>query len=973
MWQIGTRSGWTFAAMGVGAGCLIWSMVLVNLLAQPARADLPVTENPRVLQERADRLIVTLPNGLIVVAQELRTAPIVTAQVWIKTGSIYEQEHVGAGLSHFLEHLASGGSTDQRTEDESNAILGRIGARTNAATGLDKVHYYINTTAPFAADAVELISDWMQHSKIEDVEFNRERDVIQREFDMGRGDPNRILWKLTQQARFARSAHPARHPTIGYLDEFLSITRDEIFDFYKRMYVPNNMVFVVVGDIDKQAIVDQVAQLWADSKPGELPALTLPIEPPVATEGDDADANAQPTRLSGSADIQRTRLRIAWPGTRLTGEHDYALDLLATILGQGESSRLVRAVRDDQRLVNTIQSYNLSFTWGEGYFGVDAELADADNIEEKIGGVETAILAQVETMRTELVSDAELARAKRQTLARTVYGSQTAQDLASDIARNLIGLGDPDYDQRYVEAIQKLTAEELRAAAQHILQPDKRIVITLEPAQAAAPASSLTRPEDEPAPGIEHEPVDLDNRALVAAMEKVFAQSEADPAEPIVTDPIEQVTLSNGLRVLLGRSTLVPAVSVQCYSLGGLLGETPGREGVASAMTEMMMRGTTTRSAEQIAETLENLGAGMATSSGNNTLYVTAQALRDDLPTVLDLMADVMLRPSFPDDEWAKLQPRLLAAIGRIGDRWNGELQQDFRTAYFGDHPWSQTSMGRESVVAELTTEDLRAYHAGQFSADQSILSVFGDFDRDAVVRQLEKLFAAMPAQSAVKFDPPMTPKQTARVVTTQTGKPLVATLIGFGPGITISDDDYPAMLVLNRVISSFPTGWIDRALRGSDGGLVYAVGAYNSTGLVPGYYGVIFNTQPDSAVEALRRSMAVIERAKTETIDDDTLARAKAGVLTDEFIGNQSNSQRAAQASLDVLYGLGLERPQWLLDQIQSIDSATLQAVAQRRLNNPVAVVMSNVDLPLDEMQAVVRGDVDDADTVEAENTDTK
>ncbi len=117
----------------------------------------------------------------------------------------------------------------------------------------------------------------MQRSKIEPAELTREKDVILREFEMGEGEPGRILWKLTQGVRY--QAHPARHPTIGYVDEFKKIERDEVYDFYRRMYVPNNLVFVVVGDIERQAVVDQIAKLWSDSAARDLPKLSFPIEP----------------------------------------------------------------------------------------------------------------------------------------------------------------------------------------------------------------------------------------------------------------------------------------------------------------------------------------------------------------------------------------------------------------------------------------------------------------------------------------------------------------------------------------------------------------------------------------------------------------------------------------------------------------------------------------------------------------------
>ncbi|HEX7008668.1 MAG TPA: pitrilysin family protein, partial [Phycisphaeraceae bacterium] len=774
-----------------------------------------------LLQERPDRLIVELPNRMIVIAQELPAAPVVSAQVWVKTGSIYEQEHVGAGLSHFLEHLLAGGSTSTRSEEQSNQILGRIGAQTNAATSLDTVRYYINTTSDHAEEAIELLSDWMQNSLITQAEFERERDVIQREFSMGEGEPGRIFWKLTQQARYL--VHPARHPTIGYLDEFLTITRDQIEGFYRRMYAPNNLVFVVAGRIDKQRVVDLIASRWASTPARPLPELSFPVEPPID----------QPRMLTGKADIERPRLRLAWPGTRLGGEGDYALDLLGVILGQGESSRLVRTVRDQQGLVNNINAYNLSFPWGEGFFGIDSEVAtppagaDESSLSQQadspIQAVKAAILEQVQRLRESPVSEAELARAKRQILADVLSSRQTAQGLASRLAGDLISTGDPDYLLKYARAVQALTPADLQDAAKRFLTPDRLITIELLPLAKGEQPQRLSRPQDTvDAEAFEQEPIQLDNTALVAELRQHLAQSD-DGESPIEISDFKRYTLSNGLRLLVQRSTAVPAVSMQVFWKGGLLGEKPGREGVAYATSAMMMRGTAKLSAQELAQAVEDMGARMGVSCGNNTSFAQARALSEDWPAVLELLAQVVLEPSFPEEEWQRMRPRLLAAIDRQGDSWYGELSQAFRRAYFGDHPWSQTPLGRKEVVASLTPEDLRAYHAAHLGASDMVIAVAGDVDPEAVREAVERLFSSLPAEPAEPFAliEPVPP--VARVEQVVTRKPVAAVTIGLGPAVDRAHPDYAALSVLARLLSNFPTGWLDLALRGNGPGLVYA------------------------------------------------------------------------------------------------------------------------------------------------------
>jgi len=956
-----------------------------------------------VLHDSPGRLIALLPNRMIVIAQEMPAAPAVSAQVWVKTGSIYEQQHIGAGLSHYLEHLVSGGTTTTRPEAESNAILGRIGASTNAATSLDTVRYYINTTSNHTSEAIALISDWLAHSAIEPKEFEREGKVILSEFQKGLGEPGRILWKLTQQARF--TAHPARHPTIGYIDEFKQITRDELYDFYKKMYVPNNMVFVVSGDIDRETVVDQIAELWADVEPGPLPDLAFPVEPELEA----------PREQSATADINQPRLRLAFPGTQLAEAGDYALDLLGVILGGGESSRLVRTVRDEQRLVDSISAYNLSFAWGRGFFGIDSEVhapatpeqqaalqhasafarqetmleaideqkrgpqieamkqqgvwvqppSDEQRqviesyragLTERVEKVREAVREQIEKLIAEGVTDEELARAKRKQLASVTFSGQSAEAQASRLARDMIGNGDPDYLWRYIDALEELTATDVREAAKRFLDPSRQITIKLYPLAPGERVEAIERPAEPEDAGLAMEPIDLDNTKLVQTFRRLDATSR-DTAMTI--SPIQRFELDNGLRVLVQRTTVTPSASIQIYRLGGLLADEPGREGVANAMAAMSIKGTTTRSADEIARTLENLGARMATNSGNNTFYNAARCLKGDLPEVLRLFADVTLNPSFPDEQWQRLQPRLISAIARQQTSWYGELSGHFRAAYFDGHPWSQTPLGRAEVVKQLTADDLKQFHRDTLAAEDAVLAVFGDVDPDAVRQIVEEAFADMPRQAERSLQAPMPPSHSDGAVVHTTDKPLAAAQIGFGPGLKRTDPDYPAVQVLTKIISSFPSGRLEQALRGEGPGLAYAVWAFPFSGRVPGYFGIGFNTQPTTLTEALSRSMRVIKRTREQLPDADTLQRAKAAVLTREVIGKQSNSDRAADAALDELYGLGYEHAENYVERVESLTAEQIREAARKYLQRPLSVVITNEPIEEATVQDAMEGRV--------------
>ena len=920
-----------------------------------ARAQPPV-EDAAWAMYRADedRVVAALPNRMVIVAQRLSVAPVVSAQIWVEIGSIYEQEHVGAGLSHFLEHLLSGGSTTTRSEAESNAVLARIGGQVNAATSLDTARYYINAPAQHAETAVDLLSDWVRNNRITQEEFEREREVIRSEFAMGRGDPGRVFWKLTQQARYTDlPTHPARHPTIGYLEEFETITRDEIVDFYRRMYVPNNMVFVVAGDIDPRRMVDAVAERWRDAEPGELPELALPV-----ADRDAPAPEAESRTLTARAAIQQPRVRLAFPGTRLAGEHDYALDLLAILLGQGESSRLVRDLRDRRGIVTSIDAYNLSFAWGEGFFGVDFQPAtfpveiatpvESVHWERRIQIVREAVLEQLQRLRTDLVSDEELARAKRKTMARIIGSGKSAHDLAARLARDTLGMHDPDYLAKYEQAIRDLTPRDLQAAARAILDTDELIEVRLLPLDFGEEPTPLTRPEQVEAAGVDERAIELDNAELLEALRR-GADDGAD-REPIVVEEPAMFTLDNGLRLIVQRSTAVPAASIKVFWKGGLLSDPPGREGVANAAAEMLTRGTQTHTAAELAARVDALGSTLTAAAGNNTTYVSATALREDVGTLIGLVADVVLRPTFPESEWQRMQPRLLAAIDRRRDAWYGELSHAFRGAYYAGHPWAVSPLGRRDVVAELTAEAIEQHHAARLGARQTVVSVVGDVEPARVREAVAEAFAALPAEAEAAFAPsePAEPASGVRVASTD--KQVAAVYIGLGPGVARSHEDYPALRVLATVLSDFPGGWLEQALRGEGRGIAYAVSAWSQTGLVPGHLAVVFNSRPDAVLDGLRETFAVLARARAGGFADADLRRATTKLLAEEARRRQANAGRATDYALDTLYGVPDPLGDADLQRIAAVTLDDLQRVAAERLADPLTVVLTHE--PMDEAE---------------------
>ncbi len=296
----------------------------------------------------AELLHTTLKNGMTVVIKENHAAPVVTAVMYVRAGHIFEEEYLGAGISHYCEHLVAMGTTTNRTEAEADEILTMLGGASNAYTTSDHTAYYISTSKEHLETAIDLVSDWVLHNAMDPHEVEREHGVITREIEMGDDEPRRRIGKLYNAAMFVK--HPEHHPTIGYKDVFLELTRDDVVAYYERMYVPNNMIFVIAGDLDAQETLGLVRKYCAAAERKPLRQIYLQTDP----------VQMGTRRVDDEMDIETTYMMMGWRTIKVTHPDLYALHLLEDILSRGESSRLIKSVRNDQQLVHTISasSYN---------------------------------------------------------------------------------------------------------------------------------------------------------------------------------------------------------------------------------------------------------------------------------------------------------------------------------------------------------------------------------------------------------------------------------------------------------------------------------------------------------------------------------------------------------------------------------------------------------------------------------------
>ncbi len=828
----------------------------------------------------------TLENGLTVLIDENHTNPVVSVQVLVRTGSIYEQEYLGSGISHFFEHIIHGGTTSKRTEEESRTLLETIGNDSNAYTTSNHTGYYINTTTEHWTTALELLADWMLHSTITEEEFRREKGVVQRELEQGLDSPRRQLFRLTLETRF--KVHPARYPVIGYKELVQKVSRDDLVTYYQRMYAPNNMILVVVGDVDSARALEHIRQAFASGERRLLPAISLPAEPPQLGK----------RTAVHEMDVSQAHMSISWRTVALTHPDLYALDVLSYILSNGNSSRLVKRIKDEQQLVYRISSASITPSYAPGSLIVWATLT-SDQLQD----AEAAILQQLYRLRDELVSPTELAKAKKQKIADHVFEQQTAQQRAQAFGANLLNTYDPLFSDTYVANIQTVTAEEIRRVARQYLRPETLVVVVVRP--------------------------------------KRMAQTAAATPPASKTEVMIKKELASGMTLLLKRNPALPLVAMQAYFKAGVRVETPATNGLSRLMARLLLKGTTYRSADDIATTFDAMGGGISANSGHNTFFVTASCLAEDMPNALDVFADVIMRPTFPQQELEKTRRLMLAALQRQNDSWQTEVRNFFRATYFTTSPYRLQPAGSAEALPRLQRQDVVAFHQRYAIPNNMVLAMVGDIDIERTAALVERTFTGFSRRPLALPQIPAEPvhTQTHRQVQ-QTHKQVAALHVGF-PGTTITNlnDRYP-LHILDAILSGVgsPGGWLHTELRGKQ--LVYVVHAFNWMGLEPGYFGILAATQPQKVEEVVDIILHNIDKIKMGDFSPAELARAKRLAIIAERLSLQTNRQLASDAAINELYGLGYDFSAQEAQRLAQVTKAEVQRVAQTYLNHPTIVI---------------------------------
>ncbi len=814
-----------------------------------------------------------LANGLTLIVQADDSAPVASVQVWVKTGSIHEDRLLGSGVSHFLEHMLFKGTANRAGRDISATIQAH-GGLVNAYTSFERTVYYVDLPAVHADVALEVLGDMVLNSTLPADEVVKERDVILREIAMGRDDPDQRLGESLFETGFRE--HPHRYPIIGYKDVFSSLTRDDLHGYYRARYVPNNLVVVVAGDVDPVAVAAKVEAVFGSAPRGRLAPVLIAPEP----------SQTAPRESHRYEAVELTRGGLAWHLPGLLHPDAPALDLLATILGHGDSSIFWQALREKARLVHSIDAH--SWTPAEGGLFTVSFICEP----EKREAVERAVRRELDRAAAKGFAPALLRKAARQLVVGEINSRKTVAGRAGRLGAAEVCAGDLAFSRGYFERLARVRPADLTRLIRGYLSAEKQTTISLNP-EASAPA-------------------------VAPAARRRAASAAGEP-----------VRLPNGARLLLLPTEGLPNLHLRVLWEGGPLHEPASRRGITSLLATMLTRDTVRTPAAKVARSIEEVGGAFYPFSGNNTFGVALEILPADLERGLAVLSEGLTAPAFRPGTLDVEREAQLAGLQQDNDDVVTFARKLVRRRFFGAHALAEEPAGEAAGLAAVSPADLRALWRRLGVGGNTVLVAAGDFDPKKLGPKLRALLAKLPKGKAPARPAPHAGPVAADVVEHRACEQAVVFDAFPGPGLL--DADQTVAEVADELFSGMSSRLFERVRE--EKGLAYFVRSSRIVGADTGMFSLFAGTAPETA-EAVRAEFdAELARVRAGRVTKVELERCRTRLKAGRRMGLQTNGARAMHAGVNLLLGKPLETPEDYDARIDAVTAADLKAFARARL----------------------------------------
>ncbi|MEQ1588108.1 MAG: pitrilysin family protein [Cyclobacteriaceae bacterium] len=646
-----------------------------------------------------------LDNGLTLVVHEDHKAPIVSVNIWYHVGS--KNEKLGkSGFAHLFEHLMFNGSEHFNTDYFK--ALESIGATDlNGTTNTDRTNYFQNVPLSAFDQVLWLESDRMGHllGVIDQARLDEQRGVVQNEKRQGENQPYGREWEMATKASYP-VGHPYSWTVIGSMEDLNAAALDDVKDWFKTYYGPANATLVIAGDVKPAEVFEKVKKYFGN----------IPSGPTLARHTVNIAKRNEDTRQYYQDRVTEPRISMMWNVPQWGTQEGAYLSLASSILTNGKSSRLYK------KLVYEDQSSSYVFTY------VDKQEISG-NFYLAIGVKPTEDYTRVEATANEVlkeflekgVTEQELQRVKSEYFANFIKGMERIGGFGgkSDVlAESQVYGGSPDYYKKELHWIASATVADIQNVARKWLSSGKHTIICT------------------PFPNYQASGTETDRSKLPALA-----------AQPASSFPdIQRATLKNGMKIVLAQRKGIPTVAADLLFDAGYASDQFAKTGTANLALNLMDEGTQSMNALQISDKLQSIGTSIYTFSDLDASYVRMDALKASIDESLDVFADVVLNPAFPQNEFSRLQKEQINDIKRERtDPFSMVLRVFPKFLYGEGHAYSQpfTGSGYEETVTKITRDDILKFYTTWIKPNNATLVVVGDIEMKDLVSKIEKRFAS--------------------------------------------------------------------------------------------------------------------------------------------------------------------------------------------------------------------------------------
>lgn len=860
-----------------------------------------------------------LSNGMEVYLHQTDFAPIVSLQILVKTGSLDEEDSEG-GIAHVLEHMLFKGTKKFPEVGQIASTVEFEGGDINAYTTFDHTNYYLTAPCEFVFKGTELLIDVVQNSLLTEEELAKELEVIREEIKRSRDNPHSVL-SYNLFSTFYTGTRLAR-PIIGNEPVVEKFNREHVHQFYKKWYMPNNMIFIAAGKFNAQELLQYLETLNTDFKPQSVPTRLhepfpkfklvsgSPINKPVYT----------PRCMVERGDWQEVRLQLATPSPNLEEYDMPAWDLFASVLGENDSSRLVRILKEEMLLVTSIDCSCFSPKSSKGLFGVGF-FGMAKNATEalKIIVQEIRRLSEVPPSREELLRVINSIKAHR------IYAQESMDGITRNAGLSLQTFAKMQFEPQYIERMMNTTGKEIQSIAEQVFQQIAQGQFVISAALGHKVLENIS--ENHFIETVNHAVNYIHNNSSINLSDLSHEKKDAEHSwlekykiniSPLNSD-IQQIEINlpfnKKLKINFRESRRLPIASGTLVMKGGLCQEAEGKNGVGGLTAGMLCKGTRQQSYRKFIEELEDNASSISAFSSRDLFGLRFDSMSEHSLRTIQMLLNCFFSPEFSTTEWERLHKETLETLIAQKDSPTAYLSKISQPLIYLNHPYAHSGIGTENSLKNITREDALFFWKNIFQTDEFIFSLAGNFDLKSIVNLIESEFLTYFNEDLIEVDQKTFNKNTVEAIFPKINDVRFAfhemnreqthITLSFR-AVNITDTKRTVLEIAANILAG-QGGRLFLDLRDRKS-LAYAVSASQSPNLYAGVFTTYIAATASKSKEAMEGLKFHIERLAHEPPTEDELKRAQKSILGAQSIESQHHSYQSSQLAMSDVYGLGFD-----------------------------------------------------------------